>query len=104
MIHLFASDHALVRARERAGWHRSTVYRMLERIFFDGVPPSTRRRKLREFLIQYEAEEPNRFARAYGNHVFLFARGHAADEAVLVTVLPLPFELRDVVCAARRSG
>lgn len=104
MIHFVITDHAFERARERAGWKRPTLARMLERIFFDGVAASTPCRKIREFLRHYQEREPGRYARAYGEHVFLFARGHADDEAVLVTVLPLPHEFRVAARDARRRG
>lgn len=94
MIHLAITDHAFERARERAGWNRGALSRMLERVSYDGVAASTPCRKIREFLRHYQDESPGRFARAYGEHVFLFARDAAADTAVLVTVLPLPHELR----------
>ncbi len=104
MIHFAVTDHAVERARERAGWGRSTLCRMLERIFFDGVAASTPCRKIREFLRSFQDQEPGRYARAYGEHVFLFARGGATDEAVLVTVLSLPHEFRAAARDARRRG
>lgn len=103
MIHLFASTHAIERARERAGWGRAALCRMLERIFFDGVDASTPCRKVSEFLRHYQEEEPCRVVRAYGEHLFLFARSHTG-EAILVTVLPLPHELRAAVRDARRRA
>ena len=104
MIHFAVTDHAAARARERTGWGRSTVYRMLERIFFDGVAANTPCRRIRKFLRHYQEQVPGRYARAYGEHVFLFARGLAADEAVLVTVLPLPHDLRAAARDARRRA
>ena len=102
MIHLAITDHAFERAKERAGWNRSALSRMVERVFFDGVAASTPCRKIREFLRHYQQEDPSRFARAYGEFVFLFTRGNAADAAILVTVLPLPHELRQAAREARR--
>lgn len=104
MIHFAVTDHAVERAKERAGWGRPTLCRMLERIFFDGVAASTPCRKIREFLLSFQAQEPGRYARAYGEFVFLFARGYSADEAVLVTVLQLPHDLRAAARDARRRG
>lgn len=75
MIHLSATDHAILRARQRAGWDRAALGRMLERIFFDGVAANTSCRKIREFLRGYQEREPGRFARAYGEHVFCFRPG-----------------------------
>jgi hypothetical protein len=100
MIHLAISNHAFERARERAGWSCPALSRMLERVFYDGVAASAPGRKIREFLGYYQQENPSRFARAYGEHVFLFP--HDDDAAVLVTVLPLPHELRRPAHAARR--
>ncbi len=104
MIHLSATDHAILRARQRAGWGRAALGRMLERIFFDGVAASTPCRKIRELLRGYQERESGRIARAYGEHVFVFARGHADDEAVLVTVLSLPHEYRIAVRVARQKA
>ena len=103
MIHFAVTDHAFERAKERAGWSRSALCRMLERVFYDGVAASTPCGKIRKFLRHYQEEWPGRFARAYGEHVFLFARGGAYDESVLVTVIPLPHELRAAARDARRS-
>ncbi len=102
MLHLAISQHAFERARERVGWNRSALSRMLERIFYDGVAASTPCKRIREFLTHYHDEHPGRFARAYGEHVFLFTRDAALDAAVLVTVLPLPHELRRPTREARR--
>lgn len=102
MIQLAITDHAFERAKERAGWNRSALTRMLERVFYDGVAASTPRKRVSEFLSSYEVQEPNRFARAYGEHVFLFTRADAPDSAVLVTVLQLPRELRHPTREARR--
>jgi len=57
MINLAITDHAFERAKERAGWNRSTLSRMVERVFFDGVATSTPCRKIREFLCHYQQED-----------------------------------------------
>ncbi len=102
MIQLAITDHAFERAKERVGWNRSALARMLERVFYDGIAATTSCKRVSEFLSSYEVPDPSRFARAYGEHVFLFTRTDAPDSAVLVTVLRLPHELREPIRAARR--
>ena len=102
MIHFAVTEHAAERAKERAGWRRSTLCRMLERIFFDGVTASTPCRKIGEFLRHYQMETPGRYARAYGEHVFLFSHGIVPDEEILITVLSLPHDQRSAARKARR--
>ena len=102
MINFAITDHAFVRAKERIGWNRPALSRMLERVFYDGVAASTPHKKIRNFLGYYQKQEPGRIARAYGEHVFLFARDAAADAAILVTVFPLPHDMRRPAREARR--
>ncbi len=102
MIQLAISDHAVERAKERAGWNRSSLGRMLDRIFYNGISTDTPCRKIRGFLLGYQTQDLSRFARAYGEHVFLFRRGSQRDEAILVTVLQLPHELRLAAHEAKR--
>lgn len=58
MIHFALTDHAIQRARERAGWNRETLRRMLERIFFDGAAASYLGRRLRMFLQAFQRRDP----------------------------------------------
>lgn len=102
MTQFAITDHAFERARERVGWTRPTLARMLERVFHDGVTANTPKNKIREYLHRHQAESPGRVARAYGEHVFLFNREPTADAAVLVTVFPLPHGLRRPARDARR--
>ncbi|MEY4939457.1 MAG: hypothetical protein RIQ93_1192 [Verrucomicrobiota bacterium] len=102
MIHFALTHHAVERAKERVGWNRSTLGRMLERVFYDGLAASTPRREIRGLLLGYQTQDQSQFARAYGEHVFLFTRGQVPDEAILVTVLPLPHGLRSAAREARR--
>jgi hypothetical protein len=102
MIRFSLTSHALQRAKERAGWRGVTLARMVDRVFFTGVGANTPCRKIREFLRSVQAEHAGRYARAYGEHVFLFATGETYDEAVLVTVLRLPAELRAAARDAKR--
>ena len=98
MIQFTITDHAF----ERVGWSRSTFARTLEYVFCDDVSANTSRKRVIAFLSTYEVPDLNRFARAYGEHVFLFTRAVAPDSAELVTVLPLPHALREPICAVRR--
>jgi hypothetical protein len=43
----------------------------------------------------------DRDACVYGEHAFVFARGDSPGEAILVTVLPLPRDIRAALADAR---
>ena len=100
MIQLAATTHAYQRARERTGWNRAALLRMLDRIFYFGVRADSPRKKLRDFLSNLPGDYADRDARAYGEHVFVFAHD-APGEAVLVTVLPLPHDIRAALAVER---
>lgn len=101
MIKLTSTPHAIQRARERAGWGRRTLDRMLERIFYDGLGASDCRGFLGEYLAVVKARDVARFARVHGEFVFIFARERSPDEVALVTVLNLPGHLRDLATRLR---
>jgi hypothetical protein len=100
MIQLAATTHAYQRARERTGWNRNALQRMLDRIFYFGVSANSPHKKLRDFLRNLPGDYADRDARAYGEHVFVFAHD-APGEAVLVTVLPLPHDIRAALAVER---
>jgi hypothetical protein len=100
MIQLAATTHAFQRARERTGWNRNALIRMLDRIFYFGIRADSPHKKLRDFLSNLPGDYADRDARAYGEHVFVFAHD-APGEAVLVTVLPLPHDIRSALAAER---
>ena len=101
MIQLAATAHAFQRARERTGWNRNALLRMLDRIFYFGVRADSPHKKLREFLGDLTNGYVERQACAYGEHAFIFARGDSPGEAVLITVLPLPHDIRAALANAR---
>ena len=101
MVKLLASHHARERARQRIGWHRRTLDRMLERVFYDGLGPEDCSRRLGEFVAA-TVNTAAGLSRIYGEHLFLFTRDHA-DEVVLLTVYPLPSELKSAAHRARRQ-
>jgi len=100
MVQLAATTHAYQRARERTGWNRAALQRMLDRIFYFGVSANSPHKKLRDFLSNLPGDNADRDARAYGEHVFVFAHD-APGEAVLVTVLPLPHDIRAALAGER---
>jgi hypothetical protein len=103
MLQLLPSPHAVVRAKERAGWCRHALARMLERALYDGLEAGECGRALRSYLTDLTAGSPNRFARVYGQHVFIFGKDGTPDTATLVTVLHLPHELRVAAQRAKQS-
>lgn len=100
MLQLCPSPHAIVRAKERAGWCRQSLARMLERALYDGLEAAECAGALRRYLVALPEGGPSRFARIYGEHVFIFGRDGTPDSATLVTILHLPHALR---AAARRA-
>ncbi len=103
MLQLCPSSHAVVRAKERAGWCRHALARMMERALYDGLGAGECGRALRSYLTTITAEVPTRFARVYGQHVFIFGKEGTPGTATLVTVLHLPHELRSAAQRARQS-
>ena len=103
MLRLCPSPHAVARAKERAGWCRHALARMLERALYDGLEAAECGRALRSYLAAIPAEAHGRFARVYGQHVFIFGKDGTPDTATLVTVLHLPHELRSAAQRARQS-
>ncbi len=101
MVKLLESHHARERARQRIGWHRRTLERMLERVFYDGLGPEDCSHRLGDFVAA-TVNTAAGLSRIYGEHLFLFTRDHA-DEVVLLTVYPLPSELKSAAHRARRQ-
>lgn len=104
MVQFVLTEHAIERAKERAGWSRAALWRMLERVYYDGLSASAPARRIRQFLAAFQESNPSRVARTYGEHVFIFARGDHPNETILVTVLSLPHELRSAAREARRPA
>ena len=100
MIKLLATRHACDRARERIRWHRRTLARMLERVFYDGLGPEDCSRRLHDFIAAKTDATPAGLTRIYGEHLFVFTRDRP-DEVVLLTVYPLPPEFRSAARHAR---
>ena len=100
MIKLSCTHHAKVRARQRIRWHRRTLDRMLERVFYNGLGPDDCPKRLTEFIAA-TTEMGHGLSRIYGEHLFLFTRDDP-DEAVLLTVYAIPPELKPSAHQARR--
>ena len=101
MLKIIPSPHAVQRAKTRAGWCRRTLERMLERIYYFGLTPERCGRQLRDYLASIDANDVARFARVYGEHIFIFGHEAGADQVALVTVLHLPADLRSLAHRAR---
>ena len=100
MITLLATHHANERARERIGWHRRTLDRMLERVFFDGLGLGDCPRQLHEFIAAKVTSEVSGLTRIYGEHLYVFASAEP-NVVVLKTVYPLPAALKPAAHRAR---
>jgi len=102
MIKFAITDHAFDRARERLCWHRRTLARMLERVFYDGLSPDEFPPRLRAVLNLHPDENRPTSSRIYGEHLFLFGRDYP-DQANLITVYSVPREVRPLIHHTRRS-
>lgn len=101
MLFLQFSPHGRARARQRAGWSRQALQRMLEHVVFDGLDATECTGALHRYLATLPQRKPNRFVRVYGEHIFVFGRESTPDVATLVTVLHLPHPFRAVARRAR---
>lgn len=101
MLRLLASSHAVQRARQRLGWSRSALLRMLERVVYAGLGPADCGGALRLYLLAATEPEEDVLLRVYGVHVFVLTRDEA-ETLTLKTVFPLPPELRPFATRARR--
>lgn len=100
MLCLQHSPHGRARARQRAGWSRQALERMLENVVCDGLGAAECAGALHRYLANLPQRKPARFVRVYGEHIFVFGRESTPDVATLVTVLHLPHAYRP---AARRA-
>ncbi len=102
MLRLLASSHAVQRARERLGWSRAALRRMLERVVYAGLGPADCAGSLRLYLLASAEPGEDVVLRIYGAHVFVLSRD-AGETLTLKTVFPLPPELRAFAARARRQ-
>jgi hypothetical protein len=101
MIKLSCTRHAEGRARQRIRWHRRTLDRMLERVFYNGLGADDCPKRLHEY-IEASTERHRGLTRIYGEHLFLFTRDDP-DEAVLLTINAIPSNLKPAAHLARRQ-
>lgn len=94
MLQFVATHHARERARERFRWHPRTLCRMLERIFYFGIPPERCAGGLRAYLTAITDESAGGRVVLYGEQIFVFGRAEEAATAALLTVYPLPAAYR----------
>ena len=102
MIKFEITQHAFERARERLCWHRRTLVRMMERVFYDGLSPDELPPRIRSALNVTANDDQRTSSRIYGEHLFLFGRD-LPDQADLITVYQIPREIRPLIHHTRRS-
>lgn len=98
MITLLATHHANARARGRIGWHRRTLGRILERVFYDGLGLGDCARRLHAFIAASVTAEISGLTRIYGEHLYVFARDQPN-----VVVLKIVYALPAGLSAAHRA-
>jgi hypothetical protein len=94
MLKFYPTHHSVQRAKERVGWSRHSLVRMLERIYHTGLFQDQCRGALRDYLAACRTAFNSRLACIYGEHVYIFGWGLEPDERSLITILQLPLELR----------
>lgn len=101
MLTLIPTRHAVQRAKDRTGWGRHALERMLDRIFYLGLCPDDCCPRLRDYLTSVGFSESAPFVRLYGDHVFIFGRSSQPDELSLITILHVPLDLRSLAHRSR---
>lgn len=67
------TEHAYDKAKERFGWSKATLDRMVERIYWNGIWNQNLHGKLKEFVEDKRERYPTvKNARIYGQDIFLF--------------------------------
>jgi len=104
VIKLIPTRHAVLRAKERTGWCRHTLERMLERVYYFGLGAEVRSGHLRDYMEKVSFNEKASVVRLYGDHLFVFGHGCQSDEMALITILHLPVDLRTLAHRARAKS
>lgn len=97
------SRHAFERARERLGWPARVLERMASRIFGFGLSVNDTAGALHRYMEDKEAVA-GALARSYGETLFIFQTGANAGDVTLVTVWPLPGEIRGSLRRMRQKA
>lgn len=81
------TDHAIERAKERLGWNRAALVRMMGKVLAEGLPQRETRGRLRRYLDAMSRDHRKGDGnRIWSNHLFVIQGG------TLVTVIELPKE------------
>ena len=88
MSEMEITKHAYSKAKERLSWKRSTLDRMVGKIYLSGTKVEDTRGQMLKFLnVKIERYPEARELRVYGDILYIFSRGR------LVTLYPIPSEL-----------
>lgn len=90
------TEHAQQRARERLNWSRASLERMVDRVFYFGIPVDRARGQVARYLAARETEDGD-IVRAYGEHIFVFGTATALADIALITVFEAPLPLRPLL-------
>lgn len=97
------SRHATQRARERLGWSGRVLQRMVSRVLGFGIASDDVAGTVHRYMEEKEATAGS-FVRSYGENLFVFQAGPALGELTLITVWPLPGEMRGLLRRARNRA
>jgi len=82
---LHSTKHAKKRARERFGWNKGVLKKMMWRAFYEGIDHKETTGSLKRYLeAQYAKKCEADNIRIYGHNIYIFA------ENVLITVYRIP--------------
>ena len=96
------SRHAFERARERLGWSARALERMASRILGFGLSVNDTAGALHRYMEEKESVA-GALARSYGETLFIFQAGANTGDVTLVTVWPLPGEIRGCLRRTRQK-
>lgn len=91
--------HAQERGRQRLGLHRSALQRTADRVLAEGITHAEATGQLKRYIDRlYLSHKPANAIRIYGEQVYIF------HGVTLITVLPLPHNLRGLAAKIRGRG
>lgn len=95
---IIITDHAYDRARKRLKWSSSTLNRMINRIYYEGISSKNSKGTLKIYFekLNNRNSQCNNI-RIFGNSVFFFMNNR------LITMLPLPLEIKNYIQSLNKN-
>mgnify|MGYP000847802410 CR=1 FL=1 len=90
------TTHARQRAEERLNWSTHTLERMIDRVFYFGIAAEHARGRVARYL-EAAQDTADVVVRAYGEHLYVFAKDPLRTTIALVTVYEVPVPIRPLL-------